>query len=93
MPTESEGLAGLVGREVVIDTNTSYVYVGTLESVGADFLTLKNADVHDIHDSSVTKEIYIHETRKHGVRPSRERVVVRLAHVVSFSLLGDVTQY
>jgi len=93
MPSVEETLVKAVGRKVVIDTDTMYVYIGTVESVGEDAVTLTVADAHDMNDSTTTKEIYVHEARKHGVRANRERVVVRMSHVVSFSLLEDVIEY
>jgi hypothetical protein len=83
----------LVAASVVVDTDTSYVYVGTLESVDGRFLTLADVDVHDMKDSRITKEIYALEALKHGVRANRRRVHVALARVVSVSKLEDVVRF
>ena len=86
-------LAGLIGREIVIDTDSSYVYLGVVEAVDEQTVTLAAADVHDVHDTPATKEIYVHTSRRHGVRSNRERVVIFLSRIVSFSLLDEVTRY
>jgi small nuclear ribonucleoprotein (snRNP)-like protein len=83
----------LVGSEVVVDTDTSYVYIGTLDAVDEHFLTLSRVDVHDMSDSRVTKEIYALEAMKYGVRANRTRTYLRLDRTVSVSRLEDVIRY
>lgn len=82
-----------VGRLVVVDTDSTFVYIGTLEAADADALALAEADVHDMAAGSATKEKYVMEAAKHGVRASRRRVLVRAAQVVSVSLLEDVLTF
>ena len=83
----------LVGSEVVVDTDTGLVIIGTLEAARAGSLSLAEADVHDIRDSSVTKEVYALEAMKYGVRANRKRVHVRTERVVCISRLEDVIRY
>lgn len=85
--------AGYVGRPVIVDTDSSLVYLGTLEAADADALTLADVDVHDMGDGAATKEKYAMEAAKHGVRASRKRTVVRLARVVSVSAIEDVLKF
>ena len=89
----SPAFSSLVGVKVVVDTDTSFVCVGTLESWDADFLTLADVDVHDMHDSRVTKEIYALEALKHGIRANRTRVHLVRSRVVTISRLEDVIRY
>jgi small nuclear ribonucleoprotein (snRNP)-like protein len=86
-------LAELVGKTVVVDTNTRMVYLGTLRDADEFFLTLEDADVHDLKDGSSSKDAYIHDARRSGIKKNRHRVFVRLDSVVSFSLLEDVVVY
>jgi hypothetical protein len=83
----------LVGSDVVLDTDTSFVYVGRLEAADNEFLTLTNVDVHDMNDSRATKEVYALEALKHGVRANRRKTFVRVSRVVSVSRLEDVVRY
>jgi hypothetical protein len=83
----------LAGEVIVVDTNSSFIYTGKLESVDDRFITMADADVHDMSDSTVTKEIYALETMKYGVRSNRKRVHVMIAHIVSVSRLEDVVKY
>jgi len=83
-------LDALVGREVVVDVVSQYVYVGKLAGGDAKYLVLEQADVHDLRDTTTTRENYIVDSRKFGVRTNRERVLLRVDEVVSISALDDV---
>ncbi len=86
-------LGEFVGCEVVVDTKTPIVYIGTLTAAGEEFLVLEEVDVHDINDTQTTKELYILEAKKSGIKKNRSRVHVRLDQVTSISRLDDVIQY
>jgi hypothetical protein len=90
---ERESLSDVFDKDVVLDTRGPLLYIGTLKAIGVCFYTLVDADVHDIADSSTSKEVYIMEAAKHGVRKNRESVLVRKTEIVSLSLLGDVVKY
>ena len=83
----------LIGKQIVVDTDSSYVYIGVLEAVGSDFLALSNVDVHDTSDSRSTKESYAHETKKLGARSNRNHTLVRMARILSISALDDVISF
>jgi hypothetical protein len=82
----------LLGRILVLDLASPYVIVGTLAGVTTGFLTLDDADVHDLRDSKTTRELYVLDTRRHGVRCNRKRVSVSHREVVSVSRLDDVVE-
>jgi hypothetical protein len=86
-------IQAMLGRQVVIDTDSSFVYIGTLESAGGDYFGLSNVDVHDTGDSHSTKEHYTHETRKLGSRSNRKLTYVRAARVLSISKLDDIVVF
>ena len=88
-----ESLLPLVGEPVVVDTRSSWVYIGTLAAVHADSLELRDVDVHDSRDLSTSKEVYVHETRSSGVKANRQAVFVNLDYVVSVSPLADVIKF
>jgi hypothetical protein len=79
-----------VGKNVVVDVDSPFVYVGKLQEVRDKTLVLKNADVHDLRDSTTTREIYVRDARVHGIQPNRKNVHVRLDKVVSIAILDDV---
>jgi hypothetical protein len=80
----------LVGREVVVDVASEYVYLGRLTGHGAKFLVLEQADVHDLRDTTTTRELYVVDSKRFGIRPNREKVLVRIGEMVSISAFDDV---
>jgi len=90
MPAIDSAMADLVGREVVVDVSSPFVFVGTLSDIDDKMLLLRQADVHDLRDSTTTRERYIMETRLHGIRVNRQQAFVLLHQVVSVSALDDV---
>ena len=82
----------LLGRILVLDLASPYVILGTLTGVTPGFLTFDDADVHDLRDSKTTRELYVLESRRHGIRCNRKRVSVSLREIVSVSRLDDVVE-
>lgn len=82
--------AKLLGQDVVLDVASPYVYLGKLVGYDHRYLILEQADVHDLRDTSTTRELYVVDTRRFGIRVNRERVLVKLDDVVSLSALQDV---
>ncbi len=91
--TEAERMKELVGRLVVLDTDTALVYVGTLAKADDHFYELTDADVHDSRASTTPRDLYIINVAKYGVKKNRDRALVRRERVISLSALDDVTQY
>lgn len=83
-------LEQFINQKVVIDTRSSWIYLGTVKSVSNDCVVLSEADVHEGKDSGTSKEVYIFDTRTTGIKSNRRTVHVNLDYVVSFSPLDDV---
>ena len=90
---DNEAWNPLVGQVLVVDTDSSFLYIGTLDRVEDHFVVLKEVDVHDRKESQSTKEQYIMDTKRYGVKPNRKEVAVRKSVVVSASRLDDVITY
>ena len=80
----------LRGREIVIDVASPFVYLGKLTGYDEKYLILEQADVHDLRDTTTTREIYVVDSRRFGIHTNRERVFVRIGEIVSVSALEDV---
>jgi hypothetical protein len=91
--SDSAELEHLIEKQIVVDTDSSLIYIGLLEKVGRDYLTVADVDVHDTADSKSTKESYAHETKKLGARTNRKYTYIRLARVVSISALDDIISF
>ncbi len=90
MDTPKNHFDALLGREVVLDMESRFVILGKLITYDDRLLILADADVHDLRDSSTTREIYVLESKRFGIRTNRTQVIVVQSEVVSFSALDDV---
>ena len=88
-----ETLLNLVKQQIVIDTRSPWVYIGTLAEVQADCLLLTNVDVHDSGETATPKERYVLDSSKSGITANRRSVYVNLEYVVSVSLLAEVIKF
>ena len=92
MTEDSPQLQPLIGRVIVLDVAAAYVYVGTLREFDHRYLVLADADVHDLRDTTTTRDLYVLEARRHGVNVNRRGVLVNRDQVVSLSALEDVAE-
>ena len=81
-----------IGKQVVVDVEAPFVYLGRLHAIHDKTLVLKGVDVHDLRDSATTREVYVRESRVHGIQPNRKTVYILLEKVVSVSPLEDVME-
>lgn len=81
-----------LGQDVVIDVESQYVFLGRLTELHEGWLTLRQADVHDLRDSKTTRELYVLDSRTDGIRVNRKEVVLPTDQIVSVSLLEDVIE-
>lgn len=91
--SQGEELLPFLGQNVVLDTRGELLYIGRLEHVGEWFLTLADADVHDLSESRTRKDVYLIEAARFGVKKNRHQVMVRSREVVSLSTLEQVILY
>ena len=56
------------------------------------FLELTDADLHDFRDSPATREVYVYDSVRLGIRRNRARVLVRLDDVVAVTRFGDIAE-
>lgn len=90
MTESTDPLEHLRGREVVLDMASPYVVLGTLAGSGPHYLVLENADVHDLRDTTTTREMYVVKARRHGISANRQRMLVRHSDVIAVAALEDV---
>jgi hypothetical protein len=90
---DSEAWKAYLGQVVVVDTDSQFVYLGTLARVEPDFVVLSQVDVHDRREGPSTKEQYVMDSKRYGVKPNRREASVRREMVVSVSRLEDVILY
>ena len=88
-----ETLQALVGKEVVVDTRSPWMYIGKLAAVQSDSLLLSDVDVHDSGETPTPKERYVLDSCQTGIKANRRSVYVNLEYVVSVSALADVIKF
>jgi len=93
MPTERDEISPLVGQVVVVDTATTFLYVGALKEWQEHFVILTDVDAHDTAEGRSGKEMYALEARRNGHQRNRREVCFRKSLVVSLSRLEDVIAY
>lgn len=82
----------MMGQIVVVDLKSSYVCLGTLTGCDELFLELQDADLHDFRDSPATREVYVYDSLRLGIRRNRARVLVRVEDVVAISRFADIAE-
>ena len=90
MSNGTELLDSLGNQTVVIDVSSEYVILGTLAGHSEFYLKLVDADVHDLRDTTTTRELYVVEAKQLGVRANRKQVWIRREQIVCVSALDDV---
>jgi small nuclear ribonucleoprotein (snRNP)-like protein len=86
----SSQLTELVDQVVVVDFRSTYVCLGTLVSCDEQFLELRDADLHDFRDTPATREVYVYDSVRYGIRRNRARVLVRQDEVVAITRFADI---
>jgi hypothetical protein len=88
----SDRLTQLAGQILVIDLRSTYVCLGRLVGLDREFLELADADLHDFRDSPATREVYVYDSVRLGIRRNRSRVLIRLADVVAVTRFDDILE-
>jgi hypothetical protein len=91
-PDDSPLLARIVGQVVVVDLASHYVCIGRLVGLDGVFLEIVDADLHDFRDNPATREVYVYDSARVGVRRNRARVLVRRSEIVAVTRLEDVSE-
>ncbi len=85
-------LAALIGRVIVADLESPFVCLGTLAGIDGEFLLITDADLHDFRDSTATRETYVYDSARLGVRRNRARVLLKRSQIVALTALADVAE-
>jgi hypothetical protein len=92
-PTDTTpALGALIGQVVILDLKASYVCLGTLVGLDSLFYHLANADLHDFRDSPATREVYVYDSARLGIRRNRARVLILREDVVAVTRFADIAE-
>lgn len=81
-----------VSRIVVLDTDTSWIYIGTFKSEDEHYYYLSDADAFDMSEVNMTKHEYILKVKKDGLVVNRKNIVVAKEKIVALTLLEDIIE-
>ena len=88
-----DALKKYIKKKIVLDTNSAWIYIGVLDKVLENCVVLSDVDIHDSKETLTSKERYVLDSKKTGVKTNRHKIFVSLDYVVSFSLLDDVKSF
>jgi hypothetical protein len=76
----------------VVDLKSSYVCLGTLVGFDREFLEIRDADLHDFRDSKATREVYVYDSVRLGIRRNRARLLLRREEIVAMTRFEDISE-
>jgi hypothetical protein len=79
-----------MGQVVVIDLDSPFVCMGTLQAIDALFFDIRDADLHDLRDTRTSRENYVAASCATGIKRNRKRVLVARSSIVAVSLFRDI---
>lgn len=88
-----KNLKKFLHRQIVVDSDSSWIYLGTLEKIFGNCIVLSDVDAHDNSDTATSKELYVLESKSTGIKSNRSFVHINLEYVISFSLLEDIKEF
>jgi hypothetical protein len=91
MSSAPDPFAQLLGEVVVVDLDGPWMALGRLDAIAPSWITLTEADLHDLREGTSTRDVYALETQRFGVRVNRRRVVLPVSQIIAVALLQDVT--
>ncbi len=92
MKNDDVVLSSYLAQMVVLDVIGPYIYLGHLARFDEKYLVLTDADVHDMRDSTTSRDRYLLDANRIGISPNRRQVFVSREQIVSLSLLSDVVE-
>ena len=88
-----KGKNGIYYKEkVLLDTPSSWVYIGTFTGEDDISFYLEDADAFDVSETSISKHEYARMVKKDGVAPNRKKVVVLKNKVTAITLIEDILE-
>lgn len=80
----------MLNEQIVLDTGTPILYIGTLLEYTDDVFVLADADMHDCREGHANKEVYLAEAHGEGITVNRRNVVVMRSAIISVSRVTDI---
>ena len=86
----STKLDELVGKEIVIDTDSRFCYIGNAAGYDEHFIELKDVAIYDEMVVKVSLEEFLVECNKNGTPVSRGKTLVNRGRIIAISTIEDI---
>jgi len=83
-------IKNLLGKIIVVDTDSRWLYVGKLAHIGKSFITLENVDARDLTETNSTRDMHLSNIKHNAHIINRERIVINREKLIGLSLLKEV---
>jgi len=81
-----------LNKKIVVDTSTSWIYIGTFISEDEKYLILEKADAYDISETTLSKQEYLLRVKQDGIVANREKVKILKDKIVAITILEDILE-
>jgi|LSQX01.3.fsa_nt_gb hypothetical protein len=78
------------GKQVIIDTDSRWVYIGTFDTESPLCITLKQVDAFDHAEVSLSKHEYAILVKQDGIAPNRNEVDILKNKIIGITLLSNI---
>ncbi len=89
---ESASFDSLYGQIVVLDLASPYVCIGKLVASDDVYFHVLDADMHDFRDNPITRENYVFDSVRLGIRRNRKEVWLRRSEVVAVTPFDAISE-
>lgn len=83
-------LSNYLSQTVVVDTDSTYTYIGILSETTDHHLKLTDVVLYDSRDARVPLEKYLIECADYGTKPARTELIVWQRRVVAVTPLASI---
>ncbi len=86
------GLKEYLNKAVVLDTDSHWLYIGTLKAIEKDCYLMENVDAHDLRETTTSRDNYLIGVKTHGLVINRKMVKVCKEKVMGISELENILE-
>ena len=86
------GLKDYLDKVVVLDTDSHWLYIGTLRALEENSYLMEKVDAHDLRETTTSRVNYLIGVKTHGLVINRKIVRVCKDKVVALTKLEDILE-
>ena len=86
------GLKNYLNKVIVLDTDSRWLYIGTLKAIEEDCYLIEDVDAHDLKETTTSRQNYLIGVKTHGLVFNRKMVRVCKEKVIGISMLEEILE-